>query len=255
MGILEDIGAGISNFGHDAQAAFDQATRNTAQFAGSGFNGSKITGPMAELLGSDPHAFILNLARKQKAGCRQLCIRIAQRNQKSFYALPGNRKITARPPSSANANQIALTLVLAVADSPATASEEAGRMANGLGVKPRGLEGFTVFPIAMPRSQERGLVEGIPAPTPIDAAVLAIAIPIIAAIAAAVLPGLISAATGVIEKVTTPPGDSAEQKAARAEAAKAEQQKSTMTIVAIVGVVILLGGGVIYAVKHKRKAA
>jgi len=259
MGILEDLQKfgddvvdGITKFGSDAQSALDQATRNTISLAGSGVNaGGKIFGPVADMFGSDPTAFVLNVAKKTRTTARQLLIRVAERTGKLSYEFPtpqGQRKVTAKPPSNASANQIALTLALCALDSPATMQEEAGRMATGLPVKPRGLSGYTVYPLGL-QGSPRGLF-GID-----DALILGIIVPIIAAIAAAVLPGLISAASGVIQSITGGGQDKeAEAAAAAAQAAAAEEQ-NTMITVAVVAFVVLLGGGVIFAATRKKRAA
>lgn len=267
MGFLEDLAkAGndalqsVSNFGQDAAAAVDQAVRNTATLAGSGFNGKSITGPLADVFGSDPQAFIISVANKTRKASRELCVRVAERTQKLNYTFPtprGQRKVTTKPPSNANPNQIALTLVLAAMDAPATMVEEAGRMANGLGVKERGLMGYTVYPINLPRGlngidgdddhiRERGFF-GLD-----DAALLALIVPIIGAIAAAVLPGLIAAAGSVVKAVTGGGGPTPEQQAQQAAAAKAEETKKTTITIAVVVVVVLVGGIAVFVATRKK---
>lgn len=244
----------VQNLGKDAAAAVDAATKNTAALAGSGVSAAgKITGPIADMFGSDPHSFLLNVASKLKKRSRELCLRVADRTGKLSYVFStaqGQRKVTAKPPSNADANQIALTLALAALDAPATMIEESGRMANGLPVKERGLAGFTVFPHALSGGgQERGLF-GID-----DAILLTIIVPIIAQIAAVVLPTLISAASNVIKQVTTPAGPSPEQQAAAAAAAADEEKKKSMVTIAVVAAVVLLGGAGIFVAMRKKRAA
>lgn len=263
MGFLEDLQKfgndavnSVVHAGQDAATALNQATRNTATLAGSGVNQSgQITGPLADMFGKDPFSFVLNVANKTRKTARELLVRTATRTQRLEYTFDtpkGKRKIAAKPPSNANANQIALTLVLASLDAPATMVEEAGRMATGQPVKDRGLMGYSVYPITLPRSSpegdesERGIF-GID-----DAAILAIVVPIIAAIATAVLPGLISAAGGIIKQVTGGGGPTPEQQAAAAAAAKADEQKKTFITVGVVGAVVLIGGVAIYMAMRKK---
>lgn len=264
-GAVSSVNETVSHFGHDAQLAIDQATRNTAQLAGSGFNGHEVTGALGEMFGRDPHAFILSIVGKAKSRFRKLCIRVAERTGRLDYSFPtksGQRRVTAKPPSSASTAQIALTVALAAIDAPATMAEEAGRAAAGLDVKERGLAGFTIIPMSLPHdfiasgggAHERGLVEGIPAPTPTDA-VVAIAIPILIAIAIKVLPALIEGASNFIKDATAPKGPTPAEQAAAAAAQKDEEQKSTMVTVGVVGGVILLGLVGLYFATRKKAAA
>lgn len=272
MGFLEDLQrAGndavnsVVHAGQDAASALDQATRNTAALAGSGVNShGQITGPLAEIFGKDPFAFVLNVASKTRKTARELLIRTAQRTGRLDYTFDtpkGKRKISAKPASNANSNQIALTLVLASLDAPATMVEEAGRMANGLPAKPRGLSGYTVYPLHFPTgaafaAEERGLVTDESSARGIfgidDAVILGIVVPIIAAIAAAVLPGLISAAGGIIKQVTGGGGPTPEQQAAAAAAAAAEEKKKTTITIVVVGVVLVIGAGAVYMAMRKK---
>lgn len=263
MGILESLesfGQGVAtdvqNFGHDAQSALDQATRNTASLAGSGVNAAgQIIGPLGDKFGHDPAQFVLHATREVSGAVRGLLKRVAARTGKVSYVFPtpqGTRKVTATPGSSASANQLALTLVLAMIDSPATAVEEAGRQANGFPVKPRGLMGFTVFPHTLGGGggdRERGLF-GID-----DAVLLSILLPIIAGIAVKVLPTLIQAASGVLQNVTSGGQPSAADQAKAAAAKQQADQQNTMVIVGVVVVVVLLGGGAIFLATRKKKAA
>jgi len=263
-----DVGNAIGSAVHSAQSAVDTATRATAALAGSGVNNKgQITGPLADAFGSDPHSFILNLARQAKSNAIALCTRVADRTGKASYSFPttsGTRSVTARPTSSADPNQVALTLVLVAIDAPATMIEEAGRMANGLPVKPRGLMGYTHFPMSI-AGVPRGLF-GID-----DAALLAIVAPIIIAIATAVLPGLIGAAGNVVKAVASgqvkSPGDliaaitggetdsqKAADAAAAAAAAAAAQKQKTMITVGVIAAIVLFGGGGIYLAMRKKKA-
>lgn len=268
---VQDVGNAIGSAEHSAQNAVDQATRATAALAGSGVNAKgQITGPLAESLGADPHQFILNLSRQVKAKAQALVVRVADRTGKATYtfAVPGGgaaRSVSARPPSSADPTTIALTLVLAAIDAPATMVEEAGRQANGLPVKPRGLMGFTHYPMSI-AGVPRGLF-GID-----DAALLAIAVPIIIAIASAVLPGLIGAASNVVKAVASgaikSPGDliaaitggqtadqTAAAAAAAAAAADAENKKKTMITIGVIGAIVIFGGAGVYLAMRKKKAA
>ncbi len=261
--LLDQFTSGVTHLGSDAQAAVNKALSNTAQLAGSGVNAQgKIFGPIAEQFGHDPQAFVLNVAKATSKTAAKLLQRVADRNGKLSYTFDtphGKRKVTAKPPTSAPANQIALTLALASMDAPATMIEEAGRMSAGLPVKERGLSGFTVFPVAMSGgraltggeggAQERGLflVD--------DAAILAIVVPIIGAIAVAVLPGLIAAAGSIVQGIIAP-GPSKEQQVAAAKDAEKQQQQQTMVTVGVVaGIVLVTGVGIFLAVRHKKKAA
>ncbi len=246
---------GVTHLGQDAQAVVDTATRSTQALAGSGVNSAgQVIGPAAEMFGSDPHTFILNVAGKMRATARTLCVRVAERTGKLSYTFPtaaGQRKVSAKPASNANANTIALTLALAAQDAPATMIEESGRMATGQPVKERGLSGFTFTPLSLSGAsgdKERGLF-GID-----DAVLLSIVVPIIAAIAVKVLPALIAAAGNIINQVTNP-GPTPEAQAAAAQAAQqADQQKTMVTVGVVVGVVVI-GGIAIFAVMRKKKAA
>lgn len=267
--VVHDVGNAVTSAQHSAQGAVEAATRATAQLAGSGVNAAgHITGPLADAFGSDPHQFILNLARKTKAASQRLLLRVADRTGKATYTFntaSGARSVTARPAASADANVIALTLCLAALDAPATMIEEAGRAANGLPVKPRGLMGFTHFPIST-GGVPRGLF-GID-----DAALLAIVVPIIAAIAAAVLPGLIGAAGNVVKAVASGSihsvgdvlaavtgGQTSDQTAAAAAAAAAAadaaNKQKIMITVGVLGAVLIFGGAGIYLAMRKRKVA
>lgn len=251
----QDVLTGAEKFGQDAAHAVDQATRNTAQLAGSGVNAAgQITGPLGDMLGKDPQAFILNLTRKLKTDVRDLLKRVATRTGRISYEFPtiqGNRKIAASPASNADVPTLALMLALAAIDAPATMVEESGRQSAGLPVKPRGLTGYTVFPVGMSSgaSGERGLF-GID-----DALLLAAAVPILIAIATAVLPGLISAVGTIVNSVIK--GDqskaTAETQQAEAAAVAAEEKKKTTTTIAIVAAVVILGGGGLYLVLRKKK--
>jgi hypothetical protein len=260
MGFLEDFGKAVGDgfqatadavgkFGNDAASAVDQATRNSIALAGSGVSaGGKVFGPLADMFGKDPAAFVLGLAKKTSSQSRTLLRRVASRTGKLSYTFPtpsGTRKVTATPDSKADANQIALTLALCALDSPATMQEEAGRMATGLPVKPRGLTGYTVYPLGLAGSP-RGLF-GID-----DALILGIAVPILAAIAGTVLPTLISAASNVVQTVLGGGGPSAEEQAAAAKAKADAAKKKQMTTIAIVAAVVLLGGGVAYVSMRKK---
>lgn len=258
---LANLGKGafdaVANVGNDAAEAIDRATRNTAALAGSGFNGREVIGPLGDKLGRDPGTFVLNLARETRATARKLCERVAERTQRLSYTVQtpkGPRKIAAKPPSKANATQIALTLVLAAMDAPAVMAEEAGRMANGLPVKERGLTGYTIYPFGLNASptdgeKQRGLF-GID-----DAALLAIVVPILVAIAANVLPLLISAASNVLSDLTQPKGPSPEEQQAAQKAQEEKEQQSMMITIAVVAGVVLVGAGAIFFVIRKKKPA
>lgn len=252
--VLEDLVRGVQNFGVDAAAAVDRATRNTLEFAGSGVNASgQIIGPIAERFGTDPGQFVLNVARETRSRSIELLRRVAQRTGKLKYEFPtpqGKRTVTAVPNASAPANQVALTLVLCAIDAPGTMTEESGRMSAGLPVKERGLAGFNVYPqYPSAALRDRGFL-GFD-----DAAVLAVVVPIIIAIAVKVLPLLISAASNAIAEATKPqvtPEQAAAQQQAEAEAAEKEKQTQTLKTVAIVSAIVLvLGGGVYLMVRRK----
>lgn len=242
----------VVHAGNDAAHAVDQATKNTLQFAGSGINSAgKVVGPVADMFGSDPLAFVMNVAKQTSKASGELLRRVAKRTGKLSYTFPtlqGDRKVAASPPTNASVAQIALTLALCALDAPATMQEEAGRMANGLPVKPRGLSGYTVFPLSL-QGSPRGIF-GID-----DAIVLGIITPILAAIAAAILPGLIAAASGVITALTGGNKETPEAAAAAAAQQKAAETQHTLITVGVVVGVLVLGGGAIYmAVRHKRAA-
>lgn len=257
--LVKGVESDITNVGHDAQAALDKATAITHQLAGSGVNhAGQVIGPLGDMFGHDPTEFALNAAKQTRHELNALLRRVAERSgrvQYTFKTPQGLRKVTATPPSNANPNQLALTMALAMIADPATMIEEAGRQAAGLPVKEKGLNGFTVFPPAM-TARGLGVKErGVFGVDDLAIALLPVILPIIAAIAVQVLPGLIAAAASVIQGVVDPSSTPQAKAAAAAAQQQQQQQQTTMTVVVVAIVLLVTGTGIFFVVRHKKASA
>jgi hypothetical protein len=152
---------------------------------------SVVTGPLAQVFGSDPAAFIANVVSKSPSTFAALCDRLKSRTGMSTWKAPGGSiTIDLAPGARANPIQIAIALCGWALKRPADFADEGQRLAFG---QPRGLEGNDAFARAL---GGRHVID--PATISAIAGIVSACLPIILAVAGAALPVLLSMAQSAI---------------------------------------------------------
>lgn len=221
MGLLEQATQGVEGFVHNATTAVSNATagflHDAEKATGALFRieNGKVRGPLAEVFGSDPVQFVNNAIRSQLSHFVKISNETARRSGRTTHKVtdPSSKKIVdvparlgANPPFSV----IVMTTVLNAKSAPGVFIDAAGREAAGVGGG-KGIDDLYFGPGILANGA-RGLVEGIPLPTPTDLAAIAAIATAIVGLAALVLPPLISA-VGFVVKQISGGGDAAKPKA------------------------------------------
>lgn len=200
----------------------------------------KVTGPAAQVFGSDPQTFILNATRRFRGDVSTLINRVAARAGSANFSTSSRGKqvsISSRAKSGDSNAKLALLLALHARHHPAQLADEAGRMAAGVGPG-RGLDGCVDWPSYMVASgqQARGLF-GVD-----DAVLFAAVVSIVVAIIGVAGPFVIQGLVAVVGSVAPEAG-----KAVEGFFGKKEQEPVDETIFGLDPVIVMVAAAAVAA--------